>query len=85
MLDPYILSPVLNSLSFGISEFHLRMRQICRPKLYNYLWMFKNHRFSTISNQVNPPLKQFMLKCLIIVKIETYFSRLCFDNISSSI
>jgi hypothetical protein len=36
MLDPYILSPVLNSLSFGISEFHLRMRQICRPKLYNY-------------------------------------------------
>jgi hypothetical protein len=37
MLDPYILSPVLNSLSFGISEFHLRMRQICRPKLYNYL------------------------------------------------
>jgi hypothetical protein len=34
MLDPYILSPVLNSLSFGISEFHLRMRQICRPKLY---------------------------------------------------
>jgi hypothetical protein len=37
MLDPYILSPVLNSLSFGIWEFHLRMRQICRPKLYNYL------------------------------------------------
>jgi hypothetical protein len=36
MLDPYILSPVLNSLSFGIWEFHLRMRQICRPKLYNY-------------------------------------------------
>jgi hypothetical protein len=36
MLDPYILGPVLNSLSFGISELHLRMRQICRPKLYNY-------------------------------------------------
>jgi hypothetical protein len=36
MLDPYILNPVLNSLSFEISEFHLRMRQICRPKVYNY-------------------------------------------------
>jgi hypothetical protein len=42
MLDPYILSPVLNSLSFGISEFHLRMRQICRPKLYNYQILFKS-------------------------------------------
>jgi hypothetical protein len=43
MLDPYILNPVLNSLSFGFSEFHLRMRQICRPKLYNYnyLLMFR--------------------------------------------
>jgi hypothetical protein len=40
MLDPYTLSPVLNSLNFGIWEFHLRMRQICRPKLYNYLFMF---------------------------------------------
>jgi hypothetical protein len=36
MLDPYILNTVLHSLSFGISEFHLRMRQISRPKLYNY-------------------------------------------------
>jgi hypothetical protein len=36
MLDPYILNPGLNSLGFGISEYHLRMRQICQPKLYNY-------------------------------------------------
>jgi hypothetical protein len=34
---PVYIEPSLNSLSFGISEFHLRMRQICRPKLYNYL------------------------------------------------
>jgi hypothetical protein len=33
MLDPYVLNHVLDSLSFGISEFHLRMLQICRPKL----------------------------------------------------
>jgi hypothetical protein len=33
---PVYIEPSLNSLSFGISEFHLRMRQICRPKLYNY-------------------------------------------------
>jgi hypothetical protein len=43
MLDPYILSRVLNSPSFGISEFHLRMRQICRPKLYNYRNKDDNH------------------------------------------
>jgi hypothetical protein len=35
MLDPCILNTVLDSLSFGILEFHLRMRHICRPKLYN--------------------------------------------------
>jgi hypothetical protein len=50
MLDPYILSPVLNSLSFGILEFHLRMRQICRPKLYNYpyfiVWCSKKPVFT---------------------------------------
>jgi hypothetical protein len=33
---PVYIVPSLNSQSFGISEFHLRMRQICRPKLYNY-------------------------------------------------
>jgi hypothetical protein len=42
MLDPCILNTVLDSLSFGILEFHLRMRHICRPKLYNYP-TFHNH------------------------------------------
>jgi hypothetical protein len=37
MLDPCILNTVLDSLSLGISEFHLRMRQICRPKLSHNL------------------------------------------------
>jgi hypothetical protein len=36
MLDPCILNTVLDSLSFGILEFHLRMRHICRPNVYNY-------------------------------------------------
>jgi hypothetical protein len=35
--DPCILNTVLDSLSFGISEFHLRMRHICRPKLSHNL------------------------------------------------
>jgi GTPase len=26
------------------------------------IWMFKNHRFSTISNQVNPSLKNTILR-----------------------
>jgi GTPase len=26
------------------------------------IWMFKNHRFSTISNQVNPTLKNTILR-----------------------
>jgi hypothetical protein len=71
MLDPYILSPVLNSLSFGISELHLRMRQICRPKLYNYpapvlltknwclFLRFTNQNFGEIS--VNQVLNNFLL------------------------
>jgi hypothetical protein len=68
MLDPYILSPVLNSLSFGISEFHLRMRQICRPnKLYNYPEQTPLQKNIKVINCFNLPC--VMISCFFAILI----------------
>jgi hypothetical protein len=52
-VTPCILNPVLDSPSFGISQFHLRMRGICRSKLYNYRYHFVAINITSDICQIN--------------------------------